>query len=53
MLLKLDNINNDAVERAVSLVGSRTSTNVFFHLALDARDAGIRPLFSFAMSAYV
>jgi hypothetical protein len=36
MLLKLDNVNNNAVERLVGLVGSRTSTNVFFHLTFDA-----------------
>ena len=52
MLLKLDNINNNAVERAVSLIGSRTSTDVFFYFALDARDARICPLFSFPIGAY-
>jgi hypothetical protein len=52
MLLKLDNIYNNAVERAVSLISSRTSTDVFLHLALDARDARISPLFSFPIGAY-
>ena len=41
MLLELDDVDNDAVERAVSLVSSRTSTDVFLHLALDARNAGV------------
>jgi hypothetical protein len=52
MLLKLDNIYNNTVERAVSLISLRTSTNVFFYLALDARDARISLLFSFPISAY-
>jgi hypothetical protein len=52
MLLKLDNIYNNAVERAVSLISLRTSTNVFLYLALDARDARISLLFSFPISAY-
>jgi hypothetical protein len=52
MLLKLDNIYNNAVERAVSLISLRTSTNVFLYLALDAKDARISLLFSFPISAY-
>jgi hypothetical protein len=41
MLLELNNINNNAVEQAVCLVSTRTSTNVFLYLALDARSARI------------
>jgi hypothetical protein len=41
MLLELNNINNNAVERAVCLVGTRTLTNVFLYLALDARSAHV------------
>jgi hypothetical protein len=52
MLLELDNIYNNAVERAVSLISLRTLTNVFLYLALDARDARISLLFSFPISAY-
>jgi hypothetical protein len=52
MLLELDNVNNNAVEWAVSLIGSRMSTNVLFYLALDARDARICLLCSFSVSAY-
>jgi hypothetical protein len=35
MLLELDNINNDAIEQATGFVSARTTTDVFFHLALD------------------
>jgi hypothetical protein len=35
ILLKLDNVDNDTIERAAGLVCARTTTNVFFHLALD------------------
>jgi hypothetical protein len=52
MLLELDNINNNAIERAASLVSSRTLTDVFFHLALDARNARICPLFTFPIGGY-
>jgi hypothetical protein len=52
MLLELDNINNNAVERAVSFVSLRTLTNVFLYLALDTRDTGISLLFPFAICAY-
>jgi hypothetical protein len=36
LLLKLDNINNNAIEQAAGLISTRTTTNVFLHLALDA-----------------
>jgi hypothetical protein len=52
MLLKLDNIYNNIVERVVSLISLRTSTNVFLYLALDVRDARISLLFFFSISAY-
>jgi hypothetical protein len=52
MLLELDDIHNNAVERAVSLISLRTSTDVFLYLALDAKDARISLLFSFPISAY-
>ena len=52
MLLELDNVENNAIEGAVSLVGSRTSTNVLFYLALDTRDTRICLLFSFSVGAY-
>jgi hypothetical protein len=52
MLLELDNVNDDAVEGTVSLVSSRTSTDVFLHLALDAGNARVCLLFPFAMRAY-
>jgi hypothetical protein len=52
MLLKLDNIYNNAVERVVSLISLRTSTNVFLYLTLDARDVKISLLFFFPISAY-
>jgi hypothetical protein len=35
MLLKLDNLDNDTIERAAGLVRTRTTTNVLFHLTLD------------------
>jgi hypothetical protein len=35
MLLKLDNVDNDTIERAAGLVRARTTTNVLFYLALD------------------
>ena len=38
MLLELDNVDNNEVEGAVSLVGSRTSTNGLFHLALNNKN---------------
>jgi hypothetical protein len=52
MLLELDNIYNNVVERAVSLISLRTLTNILLYLALDARDARISLLFSFPISAY-
>jgi hypothetical protein len=52
MLLKLDNIYNNVVERVVSFISLRTSTNVFLYLALDVRDTRISLLFSFSNSAY-
>jgi hypothetical protein len=52
MLLELDNIYNNAVERAVSLISLRTLTNVFLYLTLDAKDVRISLLFSFPISAY-
>jgi hypothetical protein len=39
MLLELNDVDNDAIERAMSFISSRTSTDVFLYLALDARDA--------------
>jgi hypothetical protein len=36
MLLELDDVQDDVVERAAGLVGTRTSTDVFLHLALNA-----------------
>jgi hypothetical protein len=41
MLLELNNIDNNVVEQAVCLVSTRTLTNVFFYLALDARSARV------------
>jgi hypothetical protein len=41
MLLELNDVDDNAVERAVCLVGTRTSTNVFLYLALDARSARV------------
>jgi hypothetical protein len=52
MLLELDDVQDDVVERAAGLVGTRTSTDVFLHLALNAWDARICSLFSFAISTY-
>jgi hypothetical protein len=52
MLLELDNVNNNAVEGTVSFVSSRTSTDVFLHLALDIGNVRVCPLFPFAMGAY-
>jgi hypothetical protein len=36
MLLELDDVQDDVVERAAGLVSTRTSTDVFLHLALNA-----------------
>jgi hypothetical protein len=36
LLPKLDNINDNAIERAAGLISTRTTTNVFLYLALDA-----------------
>jgi hypothetical protein len=52
ILLKLDNINNDSIERAAGLVSARTTTDVLFHLALDAWNA-ICPLITLAISSYL
>jgi hypothetical protein len=35
ILLKLDNVDNDTVERAAGLISARTTTDILFHLALD------------------
>jgi hypothetical protein len=36
LLLKLDNINDNAIEQAAGLISTRTTTNIFLYLALDA-----------------
>jgi hypothetical protein len=53
MLLELDDGNNNVIERATGFVSARTTTNVFFHLALDAWNAIISPLIPFAIRAYL
>jgi hypothetical protein len=50
--LELDNVNDNAVERSLSLVSLRTLADIFLYLALDARDARICLLFSAPICAY-
>jgi hypothetical protein len=53
MLLKLDDIDDNAMEWATGFVSARTMTDVFFHLALDAWNAIISPLITLAISTYL
>jgi hypothetical protein len=53
MLLKLDNVDNDLIERAAGLVSARITTNVLFYLALDAWNAIIYLLTTLAIGSYL
>jgi hypothetical protein len=53
LLPKLDDINNNAIERAAGLISTRTTTNVFLYLALDAWNAVICLLTTLAIGAYL
>jgi hypothetical protein len=53
MLLELDDIDNNAIERATGFVGARTTTDVFFRLALNAWNAIISPLITLAIGTYL
>ena len=53
MLLELDDINNNAIERATGFVSARTTTDVFFHLTLDAWNVIICPLITLAIGPYL
>jgi hypothetical protein len=53
MLLELDDIDNNAIEQATGFVSARTTTDVFFCLALNAWNAIISPLITLAIGTYL
>ena len=52
MLLELDDVDNDAIERATGFVSARSLTDIFLYLALNARGTCICPLITSAIRAY-